>query len=543
MTKISNQYSLTNILTADLANSRLGINNVSPTVALDVTGAGKFSSSVTATGVGLNPSLRLTNTTATTGVDWHLYSLNNGNLGIFNNTSSAYALQITSTGAATFSGNVGIGGGTPSIFTAYSIASFGSLSTTTNGITIASTTTGNGLIEFADGTTGSQAYRGYIQYAHTSDSLSFGTAGSDRMIITSAGNVGIGTTSPAVKLNTFLSSDLSTIQIRAESDTSSVPTYLGMSAGTIEYSRPAITSGILTIQTKVSAASSASGGGAIVFSPNGTVSDNTPVERMRILMNGNVGIGTSSPDQLVSIRKTSAGAETIALALQNIGGTAGTAVSMIFCPHENSSTPEPLAKISGIRTAASGANTDLGFYTYGVGGLIEKMRLTSLGQINVNHSTTNYDIAYFTNGSASPYGMNITFTGAAPNNTTNNFIYLADTSGLKCRIVSNGSIYNSTGTYGSISDIKLKENIVDTTPKLENLLKVKVRNYNLIGDKLKQIGVVAQELETIFPSLVEDTFDKETNETTKSVKYSVFVPILIKAIQELSAKVSLLENK
>ena len=47
MTKISNQYSLTNILTADLANSRLGINNVSPTVALDVTGAGKFSGVLT----------------------------------------------------------------------------------------------------------------------------------------------------------------------------------------------------------------------------------------------------------------------------------------------------------------------------------------------------------------------------------------------------------------------------------------------------------------------------------------------------------------
>jgi hypothetical protein len=49
MTKISNQYSLTNILTADLANSRLGINNVSPTVALDVTGAGKFSGVLTGT--------------------------------------------------------------------------------------------------------------------------------------------------------------------------------------------------------------------------------------------------------------------------------------------------------------------------------------------------------------------------------------------------------------------------------------------------------------------------------------------------------------
>jgi len=56
MTKISNQYSLTNILTADLANSRLGINNVSPAYALDVTGtarvsgAATFSSSVTAVG-------------------------------------------------------------------------------------------------------------------------------------------------------------------------------------------------------------------------------------------------------------------------------------------------------------------------------------------------------------------------------------------------------------------------------------------------------------------------------------------------------------
>ena len=48
MTKISNQYSLTNILTADLANSRLGINNVSPTVALDVTGGAKISASITA---------------------------------------------------------------------------------------------------------------------------------------------------------------------------------------------------------------------------------------------------------------------------------------------------------------------------------------------------------------------------------------------------------------------------------------------------------------------------------------------------------------
>jgi hypothetical protein len=49
MTKISNQYSLTNVLFADTTNGRVGVNNGSPSVALDVTGAGKFSSSVTAT--------------------------------------------------------------------------------------------------------------------------------------------------------------------------------------------------------------------------------------------------------------------------------------------------------------------------------------------------------------------------------------------------------------------------------------------------------------------------------------------------------------
>jgi chemotaxis receptor (MCP) glutamine deamidase CheD len=63
---------------------------------------------------------------------------------------------------------------------------------------------------------------------------------------------------------------------------------------------------------------------------------------------------------------------------------------------------------------------------------------------------------------------------------------------------------------------------------LDDLLKVKVRNYNLIGDDNKQIGVVAQELE-------------ETGTTTKSVKYSVFVPMLIKAMQELKAEIETLK--
>jgi len=131
-----------------------------------------------------------------------------------------------------------------------------------------------------------------------------------------------------------------------------------------------------------------------------------------------------------------------------------------------------------------------------------------------------------------------------------NFFFRGDGStGIRVIIQSNGDLENTNNSYGAISDIKLKENIIDATPKLNDLLKVKIRNYNLIKNDKKQIGVIAQELEEIFPAMVSESPDIEDREitdeegnkttekvdlgtTTKSVKYSVFVPMLIKAIQE-----------
>jgi hypothetical protein len=113
----------------------------------------------------------------------------------------------------------------------------------------------------------------------------------------------------------------------------------------------------------------------------------------------------------------------------------------------------------------------------------------------------------------------------------------------------NGNIQNANGSYGTLSDIKLKENIVDATPKLDKLMQVRVVNYNLKTDpELKQIGVVAQELEQVFPGLVDEHADKdaEGNElgtTTKSVKMSVFVPMLIKAMQEQQAIIEQLKAR
>ena len=124
---------------------------------------------------------------------------------------------------------------------------------------------------------------------------------------------------------------------------------------------------------------------------------------------------------------------------------------------------------------------------------------------------------------------------------------------------SSGAAYNATGTWGTISsDQRLKENIIDATPKLNDVLSLQVRNFNYIGKEEKYIGFIAQELEEVFPSLVTTNdmreFDRNGNvvsglEDTKGVKVGMDFAILVKAIQEqqtiiedLKSRLETLEN-
>ena len=196
----------------------------------------------------------------------------------------------------------------------------------------------------------------------------------------------------------------------------------------------------------------------------------------------------------------------------------------------------------------------------------ERMRITSGGFTKAKANGGNYF-----NGSYHEFVNNNNVSGdrclvignkagSATNNSSSIFFVVADAANDRLQIFGNGNVVNTNNSYGALSDVKLKENIVDTTPKLDDLMKVKVRNYNLIGDDKKQIGVVAQELEEIFPAMIDESIDFEDKEvtdeegnvstekidlgtTTKSVKYSVFVPMLIKSIQELKAEVDKLKQE
>jgi hypothetical protein len=161
----------------------------------------------------------------------------------------------------------------------------------------------------------------------------------------------------------------------------------------------------------------------------------------------------------------------------------------------------------------------------------------------ITGASGNAQVIYFNNtrNNGSGDATAISLLGSSDNNTSN-YHYIGTTGGTdRVLIYGNGNIVNTNNSYGALSDVKLKENIVDATPKLEKLQQVRVVNYNLIGETQKQIGVVAQELEEIFPSMIDETPDRDAEgndlgTTTKSVKYSVFVPMLIKAIQELKAE-------
>jgi hypothetical protein len=128
--------------------------------------------------------------------------------------------------------------------------------------------------------------------------------------------------------------------------------------------------------------------------------------------------------------------------------------------------------------------------------------------------------------------------GTNTNNTSSYHLIVADNGGDKLYIYGNGNVVNVNNAYGTLSDIALKENIKDATPKLEDILKLKVRNFNLIGSDEKQIGFVAQELEEIFPKMV----DINGINQMKSIKTSVLVPMLVKAIQELKQEIDTLKN-
>ena len=116
-------------------------------------------------------------------------------------------------------------------------------------------------------------------------------------------------------------------------------------------------------------------------------------------------------------------------------------------------------------------------------------------------------------------------------------------------IKDSGQVQNANGSYTTISDSRMKENITDASSQWDDIKAVRLRNFNMIGDDLTQLGVVAQELEAsgmtglVGESNWYDVTANPDNEKRKYVKQSILYMKALGALQEAIAKIETLETQ
>ena len=149
------------------------------------------------------------------------------------------------------------------------------------------------------------------------------------------------------------------------------------------------------------------------------------------------------------------------------------------------------------------------------------------------------------------YGIQID-TDLDMNNNSQWFIHAIGNTTSRFKVYTTGNVVNTNNSYGSISDVKLKENIVDASSQWDDIKALTVRKYSMKADELdapNMLGVIAQELETAGMSgLVNESpdIDKDMNDlgtTTKSVNYSILYMKAVKALQEAMTRIEALETK
>jgi len=448
-------------------------------------------------------------------------------------------------------------------------------------------------------------YQGMITFS-TNGSDSTNSNATERMRITSEGNILIGGTTTNTYSNKVLV-EFATANLLSLSRTSIREYGLQISSGgtfTIrDYTgagdRLTITSGgKVGISTSVAAdvllnvVNSSSTGYGMNISAGSSSSQyalrvesyNGGTEFLRVRGDGLIGIGISSPSGLLSLKAEPTNTPT--LVFQNSLGGPNSAIS-------NFTSAAQTFTIIGtnfyVNSSANGVRFNTSYAGCGIifdEGILRfatsttsanpstRMTITSDGVVQVSKNALSDSVQIISNQAGATSGTtgSIVISQASSWQTnpqgggTYYVEYGHDSAGLGYRwstysgsyayrffFYANGTAYNSTGTWGNSSDIKLKQDIVDANPQWDDIKALKFKKYRLKKDvetELKStdgyvapvhFGLIAQEVELTSPGLIEDITDADG--TTKMIKTSIMLMKSVKALQEAMIKIESLQEQ
>ena len=313
---------------------------------------------------------------------------------------------------------------------------------------------------------------------------------------------------------------------------------------------------------------------------------------------GSVGttgkLATFSQDLATTFAEANVG--TIAgINIINNDETSNRTASGIVFAHRSSSSG--IGYITSTSTAADRADIRIG--TRNSGGIAERVRITDDGNLQVSRNgaalnansthqlvddlANSYSLMLSNkaNSPASQYMLEIGFKSASPDNNSARFVQCLDSTTTRAEIMSDGDFRSHDNSYGSTSDERIKQDIVDAGSQWADIKAFRIRKYKKKDDVRQygaenakvHIGVIAQELETVSPGLIKeqepgigdiqsssefgelyqegDTIPegkavgdiKTISANVKSVNYSVLYMKAIKALQEAQTRIETLETK
>lgn len=246
-----------------------------------------------------------------------------------------------------------------------------------DGLTIVSESTKDGMVSFADGTSGSNRYSGFILYDHADNEFRIATNGSERMRIDSSGNVGIKNTTMA----SFSNLPATDLVVGAGTTNSGITIYSGTTHGS-------------NIAFADGASGDARNQGIIQYHHNGDYMRffTSATERMRINSTG-LGIGTSSPANNLHIFTDASGE---GILVKSTGNT----YNDIIGDANRSSAGNNLVRFRGNWNGNSVAmitfdagsdttnkdNADIVFHTASSGTLFQRMKISESGNVGIGET-------------------------------------------------------------------------------------------------------------------------------------------------------------